>query len=383
MTAIVDQEELALFRESVIKALEKEIKPHYEQWEKDGIAPRKLWNTLGDAGMLCVDVPEDCGGCGAPFQYSVVVSEELARMGFGALSTNVMVHSDIVAPYLSHLGNDEQKQQWLPKMVSGETVGAIAMTEPGAGSDLQAMRTSALKDGDDYILNGSKTFITNGQHADMVIVAAKTDPSAGAKGVSLFLVDTTLEGYGVGRNLDKIGQHAGDTSELFFADMRVPASALLGEAGKGFAYLMQELPRERLVIGALGVAAARGALDLTVAYCQERVLFGQKLAQLQNTRFEMARMETEYRINKAFVDQCINEYVAGTLNAATASMAKYSATEMQCRVTDGCLQLFGGYGYTSEYPISRAFADARVQRIYGGTSEIMKEIIARSIFGRA
>ncbi|UQG62722.1 acyl-CoA dehydrogenase family protein (plasmid) [Marinobacter sp. M3C] len=383
MTATVDQEELTLFRESVIKALEKEIKPHYEQWEKDGIAPRKLWNTLGDAGMLCVDVPEDCGGCGAPFQYSVVVGEELARLGFGALSTNVMVHSDIVAPYLSHLGNDEQKQQWLPKMVSGETVGAIAMTEPGAGSDLQAMRTSAVKEGDDYILNGSKTFITNGQHADMVIVAAKTDPSAGAKGVSLFLVDTTLEGYGVGRNLDKIGQHAGDTSELFFADMRVPASALLGEAGKGFAYLMQELPRERLVIGALGVAAARGALDLTVAYCQERVLFGQKLAQLQNTRFEMARMETEYRINKAFVDQCINEYVAGTLDAATASMAKYSATEMQCRVTDGCLQLFGGYGYTSEYPISRAFADARVQRIYGGTSEIMKEIIARSIFGRA
>jgi len=383
MTATVDQEELALFRESVIKALEKEIKPHYEQWEKDGIAPRKLWNTLGDAGMLCVDVPEDCGGCGAPFQYSVVVGEELARLGFGALSTNVMVHSDIVAPYLSHLGNDEQKQQWLPKMVSGEAVGAIAMTEPGAGSDLQAMRTSAVKEGDDYILNGSKTFITNGQHADMVIVAAKTDPSAGAKGVSLFLVDTTLEGYGVGRNLDKIGQHAGDTSELFFADMRVPASALLGEAGKGFAYLMQELARERLVIGALGVAAARGALDLTVAYCQERVLFGQKLAQLQNTRFEMARMETEYRINKAFVDQCINEYVAGTLDAATASMAKYSATEMQCRVTDGCLQLFGGYGYTSEYPISRAFADARVQRIYGGTSEIMKEIIARSIFGRA
>jgi acyl-CoA dehydrogenase len=383
MTATVNQEELALFRESVIKALEKEIKPHYEQWEKDGIAPRKLWNTLGDAGMLCVDVPEDCGGCGAPFQYSVVVGEELARLGFGALSTNVMVHSDIVAPYLSHLGSDEQKQQWLPKMVSGEVVGAIAMTEPGAGSDLQAMRTNAVKEGDDYILNGSKTFITNGQHADMVIVATKTDPAAGAKGVSLFLVDTTLEGYGVGRNLDKIGQHAGDTSELFFADMRVPASALLGEAGKGFAYLMQELARERLVIGALGVAAARGALDLTVAYCQQRVLFGQKLAQLQNTRFEMARMETEYRINKAFVDQCINEYVAGTLDAATASMAKYSATEMQCRVTDGCLQLFGGYGYTSEYPISRAFADARVQRIYGGTSEIMKEIIARSIFGRA
>jgi len=383
MAATVDIEELTLFRDSVIKALEQEVKPYYEEWEKAGIAPRELWRTLGDGGLLCVDVPEDCGGYDAPFQYSVVVGEELSRMGFGALSTNVMVHSDIVAPYLSHLGNDEQKQQWLSKMVSGEAVGAIAMTEPGAGSDLQAMRTSAIRDGDDYIMNGSKTFITNGQHADLVIVSAKTDPSAGAKGVSLFLVDARLEGFSRGRNLDKIGHYAGDTSELFFSDMRVPASALLGENGKGFAYLMQELPRERLVIGALGVAAARGALDLTVDYCQERVLFGQKLAQLQNTRFEMARMETEYRINKAFVDQCINEYDAGTLDAATASMAKYSATEMQCRVTDGCLQLFGGYGYTSEYPISRAFADARVQRIYGGTSEIMKEIIARSILGRA
>lgn len=383
MAATVDIEELMLFRNSVIKALEQEVKPYYEEWEKAGIAPRELWRTLGDGGMLCVDVPEDCGGYGAPFQYSIVVGEELSRMGFGALSTNVMVHSDIVAPYLGHLGNDEQKQQWLSKMVSGEAVGAIAMTEPGAGSDLQAMRTSAIRDGDDYIMNGSKTFITNGQHADLVIVSAKTDPSAGAKGISLFLVDARLEGFSRGRNLDKIGHHAGDTSELFFSDMRVPASALLGEDGKGFAYLMQELPRERLVIGALGVAAARGALDLTVDYCQERVLFGQKLAQLQNTRFEMARMETEYRINKAFVDQCIKEYDAGTLDAATASMAKYSATEMQCRVTDGCLQLFGGYGYTSEYPISRAFADARVQRIYGGTSEIMKEIIARSILGRA
>ncbi|OZB13470.1 MAG: acyl-CoA dehydrogenase, partial [Marinobacter sp. 34-60-7] len=256
------------------------------------------------------------------------------------------------------------------------------MTEPGAGSDLQAMRTSAVRDGDEYILNGSKTFITNGQHADMVIVAAKTDPKAGAKGISLFLVDTSLPGFSKGRNLDKIGQHSGDTSELFFSDMRVPASALLGEEGQGFVYLMRELPRERLVIGALGVAAARGSLDLTVAYVKERELFGQKLSQLQNTRFEIARMETDYRINKAFVDQCIREYEAGTLDAPTASMAKYSATEMQCRVADGCLQLFGGYGYTTEYPISRNFIDARVQRIYGGTSEVMKEIIARSLLGR-
>ncbi|MDN6320187.1 MAG: acyl-CoA dehydrogenase family protein [Marinobacter sp.] len=382
MTNFVDQEELALFRASVIKALETEVAPHYEAWEKSGVVPRELWNTLGDAGMLCVDIPEDSGGCEAPFQYSVVVGEELARMGFGALSTNVMVHSDIVAPYISHLGNEAQKQQWLPKMVSGEVVGAIAMTEPGAGSDLQAMRTSAVRDGDDYILNGSKTFITNGQHADMVIVAAKTDPSAGAKGISLFLVDTTLPGYSKGRNLDKIGQHSGDTSELFFSDMRVHASALVGEEGKGFIYLMQELPRERLVIGALGVAAARGALDLTIAYTHERELFGQKLAQIQNTRFEIARMETDYQVNKAFVSQCISQYEAGELDAPTASMAKYSATEMQCRVADGCLQLFGGYGYTTEYPISRAFMDARVQRIYGGTSEVMKEIIARSVLGR-
>ncbi len=382
MSGSVDQEELALFRDSVIKALNTEVKPHYETWEKSGIVPRELWNTLGSAGMLCVDVPEDWGGYSAPFQYSVVVGEELARMGFGALSTNVMVHSDIVAPYLSHLGNDEQRKHWLPGMVSGDVVGAIAMTEPGAGSDLQAIRTSAVKDGDSYILNGSKTFITNGQHADMVIVAAKTDPSAGARGISLFLVDTSLPGYSKGRNLDKIGQHSGDTSELFFSDMRIPASALLGEEGQGFMYLMRELPRERLVIGALGVAAARGALDLTLAYAQERELFGQKLAQLQNTRFEIARMETDYQVNKAFVDQCISQYENGELDASTASMAKYSATEMQCRVADGCLQLFGGYGYTTEYPISRAFMDARVQRIYGGTSEVMKEIIARSVLGK-
>ncbi|MBB5321373.1 acyl-CoA dehydrogenase family protein [Marinobacter oulmenensis] len=382
MSEPVDQEELSLFRDSVIRALETEVAPHYEAWEQEGIVPRQLWQTLGQAGMLCVDVPEECGGCGAPFQYSVVVSEEMSRMGFGALSTNVMVHSDIVAPYISHLANEEQKQRWLPGMVSGDLVGAIAMTEPGAGSDLQAMRTSAVKDGGDYILNGSKTFITNGQHADMVIVAARTDPAAGARGISLFLVDTTLPGFSRGRNLDKIGQHSGDTSELFFSDMRVPSSALLGEEGQGFVYLMQELPRERLVIGALGVAAARGSLDMTIAYAQERELFGQKLAQLQNTRFEIARMETDYRVNKAFVDQCIRQYEAGELDAPTASMAKYSATEMQCRVADGCLQLFGGYGYTSEYPISRNFVDARVQRIYGGTSEVMKEIIARSVLGK-
>ncbi|OEY66861.1 acyl-CoA dehydrogenase family protein [Marinobacter sp. X15-166B] len=377
-----DSDELKMFREMAVKALQAEVQPYYEQWDTDGIVPRELWRTLGHAGMLCVDVAEEYGGSGVPFEYSVVVVEELARMGFGGLATNVMVHSDIVAPYISHLGNDQQRQYWLPKMASGEVVGAIAMTEPGAGSDLQAMRSSAVADGDGYVLNGSKTFITNGQYAGLVIVAAKTDPSAGARGISLFLVDTSLPGFSVGRNLEKIGQHSGDTSELFFEDVRLPRSALLGEEGQGFAYLMQELPRERLVIGAIGVAAARGALDLTIDYADQRVLFGQKLKQLQNTRFRIAEMETDYRINQAFVNQCIADYSRGALDAATASMAKYSATEMQCRVADGCLQLFGGYGYTTEYPISRAFIDARVQRIYGGSSEVMKEVIARSVLGK-
>ncbi|PHS66049.1 MAG: acyl-CoA dehydrogenase [Thalassobium sp.] len=382
MSFIKEPQERALFRDNVARLLEAEVAPHYEQWEKDGIVPAQIWRTLGESGLLCVDMPEEFGGCGVPFDYSVVVGAELARMGFGALATNVMVHSDIVAPYLQHIGSEQQKQQWLPKMTSGEIVGAIAMTEPGAGSDLQAMRASAKKDGEHYILNGSKTFITNGQHAGLVIVAAKTDPSAGAKGISLFLVDTTLPGFSHGRNMEKIGQHCGDTSELFFDNIRLPASALLGEEGMGFVYLMQELPRERLVIGALACAAARGALDLTVAYTTERELFGQKLSQLQNTRFRIAEMETEYRVNQAFIDQCIGQYSAGELDTATASMAKYSATEMQFRVADGCLQLFGGYGYTSEYPISRAFTDARVQRIYGGASEIMKEVIARSLLGK-
>ncbi|MBU73031.1 acyl-CoA dehydrogenase family protein [Spongiibacter sp.] len=378
----VNREELEMFRDMLLKVMEAEVAPHYEQWDEQGIMPRELWNTLGDAGLLCVDVDEDNGGCGVPFEYSTLVAGEIARLGYGALATNVMVHSDIVAPYISHLANEEQKQYWLPKMVSGEVVGAIAMTEPGAGSDLQAMRTSAKKDGDDYILNGSKTFITNGQHANMVIVAAKTDPNAGARGISLFLVDTSLPGFQRGRNLGKIGQHCGDTSELFFEDVRLPASALLGKEGEGFAYLMQELPRERLVIGVIACGAARGVLDLTIDYANERELFGQKLKQLQNTRFRIAEMETDAQVNAAFVEQCVQRYKRSELDAATASMAKFSATEMQCRVADGCLQLFGGYGYTTEYPVSRAFTDARVQRIYGGTSEVMKEVIARSLLGR-
>lgn len=374
--------EFRAFRDSLVRLLENEVAPHYEQWEKDGILPRALWQQLGNAGLLCVDQAEEHGGYGVSFEYSVLVGAEMARLGFGALATNVMVHSDIVAPYIAHLGSAAQKQQWLAKMASGEVVGAIAMTEPGAGSDLAALRSSAVKDGEHYILNGSKTFITNGQHADLVIVAAKTDASAGARGVSLFLLDTCTEGYSLGRNLEKIGQHAGDTSEMFFDNVRLPATALLGEEGQGFIYLMQELARERLVIAALAAAAARGALDLTIDYVQQRTLFGQQLSQLQNTRFRLAEMETDYRINQAFIDQCVALYRQGELDSATASMAKLSATEMQFKVADGCLQLFGGYGYTSEYPISRAFADARVQRIYGGASEVMKEVVARSILGK-
>ncbi len=379
---IREPQEQALFRDTVVRFLQAEVAPHYEQWEHDGIIPAAFWQQLGDAGLLCVDMAEEHGGCAVPFDYSVLIVAEMARLGFGALATNVMVHSDIVAPYLQHLGNAQQQAHWLPRMARGEVVGAIAMTEPGAGSDLQSMRTSARREGEGYVLNGAKTFITNGQHAGLVIVAARTDASAGAKGISLFLVDAAQPGFSRGRNLEKIGQHCGDTSELFFDNLYLPASALLGEEGMGFVYLMQELPRERLVIAALACAAARGVLEQTIAYCGERQLFGQALGQLQNTRFRIAEMETACRINQAFVNECIARYRDAALDAATASMAKLSASEMQFQVADGCLQLFGGYGYTREYPVSRAFVDARVQRIYGGASEVMKEVIARSLLGK-
>lgn len=378
-----EAEELSLFRDMVIRALESEVLPNYEQWEKEGITPRHIWNQLGDAGMLCVDVPEAYGGYGAPYHFSMMIVYEIARMGFGALATNVIVHSDIVSPYINNIGNEEQKSLWLPKLVSGDAVGAIAMTEPGAGSDLQGIRTTARKDGDQYIISGSKTFITNGQHADLVIVAAKTDPSAGSKGISLFLIDTQLSGFSNGHKLEKIGMHCADTSEIFFDDVRVSEDSLLGELGHGFSYLMKELARERLSIAMAAAGATRGTIDITAQYADERKMFGQKLKQFQNTRFKIAEMETDYQVNKAYVDQCVVQYTRGELDAAAASIAKYSSTEMQFRVADSCLQLFGGYGYMTEYPISRAFVDARVQRIYGGTSEIMKEVIARSVLGKA
>ncbi len=374
--------ELQLFRDSAQRLLRNEVLPHYDQWERAGITPRSLWILLGDNGLLCVDLPTELGGSGVPLAYSQVVIDEVGQLGMAALATNMVVHSDIVAHYVLHYGNVAQKQQWLPKMASGAAVGAIAMTEPGAGSDLQGMRTSAVRNDAGWLINGSKTFITNGQHADLVIVAAKSDPKQGGKGISLFLVDTTLPGFERGRNLEKIGLHSGDTSELFFNDLQLGADALLGELNQGFVYMMQQLPRERLGVATAAIAAAEGALQWTCDYVKERQAFGKPISSLQNTRFKLAEAKTQIALNKALLQQCIARYEAGELDVATAAMLKLASTEMQGKVIDECLQLFGGYGYMLEYPISRAYVDARVQRIYAGTSEIMKEIIARDLLGR-
>ncbi|MCU5782049.1 acyl-CoA dehydrogenase [Alcanivorax balearicus MACL04] len=379
---MLDQNEIELFRDNVRKFLEKEVAPHYDQWEKEEKFPRELWNQLGENGFLCVDVPEAYGGFGADFRLSAVIVEEASRLGFGALASNLSVHSDIVAPYILHLGTEEQKQAWLPKMVTGEAVGSIGMTEPGAGSDLQGMKTRAEKDGDHYVINGQKTFITNGQHSDVIVLATKTDPNAGAKGVTLFTVDATTAGFSRGRNLEKMGHHAADTSELFFQDVRVGADQILGGEGNGFFNLMNELPRERLILALSAVAACEGMLERTIEYVQERQAFGQSVAKFQNTRFVLANLHAMVEVNKAFTSQCIDQYGRGELSTTNASIAKLMTTELQGKVADQCLQLFGGYGYMKEYPISRDYVDARIQRIYGGTSEIMKEIIARDILGR-
>ena len=374
--------ERELFRDSVRKFLEREVEPFYDQWEKDEIWPRELWQKFGENGFLCVDTPSAYGGFDASFELSCVVVEEISRAGYGALSAGISVHSDIVAPYILHLGTEAQKQRWLPKMVTGEIIGAIGMTEPGAGSDLQAITTSARKDGDDYIINGQKTFITNGQHCDVIVLATKTDPKQGARGMTLFTLDCHLPGFERGRNLEKMGLHSGDTSELSFQDVRVPAGEVLGGEGKGFAALMNELPRERLILGVGAVAAAEGMLDWTVEYVRERKAFGETIAKFQNTRYVLADIKTEIEINKAFAEKCTRKYVAGELTTEEASMCKLAASEMQGHVADKCLQLFGGYGYMKEFKISRSYVDARIQRIYGGTSEIMKELISRSLVGR-
>ncbi|PTU33160.1 acyl-CoA dehydrogenase family protein [Stenotrophobium rhamnosiphilum] len=375
--------ELELFRDNVVRFLKDNVEPHYEKWERDGIFPKDLYLKMGENGLLCVDVPEEYGGIGAEFAFSMVVLEETARMGFLALASNLSVHSDIAAPYILHLGSEVQKKKYLPKMVSGECIGAIGMSEPGAGSDLQGIKTSALPDGNGgYLISGSKTFITNGQHAGVIVLATKTDPKAGAKGTTLFTFDTSVAGFKRGRNLEKIGLHSADTSELFFDNCPVAADEVLGRVGGGFGHLIDELPRERLALAVTAVAHAQGALDKTVEYALTRKAFGTSIATFQNTRFELAKCKTDIEVHRAYVEKCTKLYADGKMDVASAAMIKLSTTEMEGRVTDACLQLFGGYGYMVEYPISRFWSDARIQRIYGGTSEIMKEVIARTLVGR-
>lgn len=378
LTRSIYDEEHTLFRDSVRKFFDKEMKPHHEDWEKEGIVPREFWLRSGEQGLLCPQVPEEYGGPGGDYRYLSVVNEEL---GFaGASGPGFAVHSDICAGYILKYGSEDQKKTWLPGMVSGEVIGAIAMTEPNTGSDLQGVKTTALLDGNHYVVNGSKTFITNGQNADLIIVVAKTDPKEGAKGVSLILVETNRDGYSVGRNLDKMGMHAADTSEMSFNEVRVPTSNLLGtEEGQGFAQLMQELPQERLSIAVGAQSTAQYAYDITVEYTKERKAFGKSIFDFQNTRFKLADLKTQLELGWAFTDKCIEHHARGELSPSDAAMAKLWTTEMLGRVTDECVQLFGGYGYMNEYPIARLYTDARVQRIYGGTSEIMKELISRSL----
>jgi acyl-CoA dehydrogenase len=366
-----------LFRESVRRFLEAEVVPFHDQWEEEGQVDRELWRKAGAQGFLAPTVPEAFGGVGVDYRYNVIVNEEVSRLGLSGIGWSL--HSDISVPYISNYGSDEIKDKFLPGCVSGDIVSAIAMTEPGTGSDLQNIKTTAVLDGDEYIINGSKTFITNGQHADVVIVVAKTDPDAGAMGVSLILVEAGTPGFEKGKNLKKVGMKAQDTSELFFTDVRVPKGNLLGKAGEGFIYLMQELAQERLTIGTIALAASESMLQQTIDYVKERNAFGRPVSAFQNTQFKLAELSTQIVSARNFVDRCVELHLNKQLDATGASQVKLLSSELQCKVADECLQLHGGYGYMWEYPIARAFADARVQRIYGGTSEIMKLIIARDL----
>jgi alkylation response protein AidB-like acyl-CoA dehydrogenase len=365
-----------LFRDQVRRFLAQELHPHIDRWEEQGIIDRAFWTKAGEAGLLCPTVPEQYGGPGLDFGFNAVIDEEL---GYAGSTAGITLHSDIVADYIVAYGSEELKAHWLPRMVSGETPTAIAMTEPGAGSDLQGIRTTALRDGNHYVLNGSKTYITNGQHADLVIVAAKTDPSLGARGVSLILVESDREGFARGRNLDKIGFHSQDTSELFFADLRVPITNCLGEEGMGFAYLMNQLPQERLSIACSAQAVAQRAFDDAVTFTKERKAFGKTVFDFQNTRFTLADLATKLQVGWAHLDWALKRHMAGELTAAEASAAKLWHTELQWEACDASLQLHGGAGYMNEYLIARLWRDARVTRIFGGTNEIMKEVIGRSL----
>ncbi|MET0207430.1 MAG: acyl-CoA dehydrogenase family protein [Burkholderiaceae bacterium] len=369
------------FRDSFRRFMDKEIAPFHDAWEEQGYIDRAVWTKAGENGFLCMAMPEQYGGAGADLLYSVIQFEELWARGFTGVGFGL--HSEIVAPYIERYGTDAQKANYLPKLATGKLIGAIAMSEPAAGSDLQGVKTTALQQADgSYLLNGSKTFITNGWHADLVIVVAKTDPAAGAKGTSLMLVERGMPGFEKGKRLKKLGLKAQDTSELFFDDVRVPAENILGgEAWKnrGFICLMEQLPWERLQIAISAVAASQAAIDLTIAYVKDRKVFGQAVGNYQNTRYKLAELQTEVQVAQVFVDKCTELLMADKLDTATASMAKYWTTDLQCKVMDECVQLHGGYGFMWEYPITRAYADARVQRIYGGTNEIMKEVITRQM----
>jgi long-chain-acyl-CoA dehydrogenase len=372
------EEEHLMFRDAFRKFAQKELVPHMEEWEQEGIVSREAWLLAGASGFLGMDVPEAYGGIGeVDFRYSAIVCEELAYQGVSSIA--LPLQTDMVIPYITKYGNEDQKRGWLPKLVSGELIGAIAMTEPNTGSDIASIETIALRQGDHYLLNGQKTFISNGLLNDLVIVVAKTDPQKDAHGISLFVVERGMQGYERGRNLEKIGLHAQDTAELFFRDVKVPSDHLLGEEDQGFIYLMEGLPRERMTMAIGGIASAETALEGTIEYCKQRTAFGRPIGSFQNSRFKLAEMKTEVEIGRVFVDHCIMLYNQGELSVERAAMAKWWITDVQNRVIDQCLQLHGGYGYMKEYPIAKAYVDARAQKIYGGTSEIMKEIIGRSL----
>lgn len=367
-----------LWRDTVRRFIDEEIVPHHDQWEKDGIVPRELWLKAGAAGLLCCTVPEEYGGLGLDYLFDVVVFEELWRAG--ASGPGFLIHTDLVATYILSFGTEEQKRHWLPKMVSGEAIGSLGMTEPHAGSDLKAIRTSAKRDGDDYVINGQKVFISNGQLCDILVLATKTDSSAGAKGVTLFLVDASLPGFARGKNLEKLGMKAQDTSELFFQDLRVPASAMLGGEGQGFALMMTKLAQERLAQAIRSATVTETVIGWTVDYTAERKAFGQTIADFQNTQFTLADLKARSVMARVFTDRCVELFLAGELDAVDAAMAKMTTSELHCEAVDKCLQLFGGWGYIWEYPIARAYADARIVKIAGGSIEVMKTIISRDMF---
>lgn len=367
-----------LFRDTVRRFIDKEIAPFHAQWEADGIVPRELWHKAGAAGFLCCSAPEEYGGAGADYLYDVIVFEEMARGGF--TGPGFMIHTDLVSTYIRSFGSEAQKRHWLPKMVSGEAIGSLGMTEPHAGSDLKAIRTRAERDGEDFVINGQKVFISNGQMCDVLVLATKTDSAAGAKGVTLFLVDTGLPGFKRGQNLEKLGMKAQDTSELFFDNLRVPASAMLGSEGDGFKLMMTKLPQERLAQAVRSATVVETMIEWTVDYTAERKAFGHAIADFQNTQFVLADLKARSVMARVFTDRCIELFMRGELDPVDAAMVKMTTSELHCEAADKCLQLFGGWGYMWEYPITRAYADARIVKIAGGSIEVMKTIIAREMF---